>query len=221
MSESSHAPAALAAYYARRAQEYERIYAKPERQVDLARLRLRLSDLLAGRRVLELACGTGYWTAVIAPAAASVHALDINEEVLAIARAKPLPPGRVVFVQGDAFLLDGAPAGCDAALAAFWWSHVERRRLPAFLATLHARLAPGARVVFLDNRYVEGSSTPISRRDADGNMYQIRHLDRGAPCEVLKNFPTAEELTAQIEPFASAARIETLAYYWILVYTLR
>ena len=43
----------LLGYYARRAAEYERIYARPERQADLSRLRRRLGELLAGRDVLE------------------------------------------------------------------------------------------------------------------------------------------------------------------------
>ena len=77
----------LADYYAKRAAEYERIYAKPERQADLAALRQRMRRLFAGRKVLELACGTGYWTDVIAGSAAQVTALDLNEEVLEIGRA--------------------------------------------------------------------------------------------------------------------------------------
>ena len=81
----------LAAYYAQRAAEYERIYAKPERQSDLAALKIRIGRMFAGRKVLELACGTGYWTEVIAASAAQVTAIDINEEVLQIARAKSYP----------------------------------------------------------------------------------------------------------------------------------
>ena len=73
-------PDSLAGYYARRAKEYERIYAKPERQTDLAKLRSILQPAFAGANVLELACGTGYWTAVMATSAASVLATDINEE---------------------------------------------------------------------------------------------------------------------------------------------
>jgi SAM-dependent methyltransferase len=113
-------------YYARRAQEYEAIYAKPERQADLAALRIRLPALLAGRHVYEVACGTGYWTQFVAQEAASVFATDYNEEVLAIARTKTLPPGRVTFARGDAFAPPPAPVACDGALAAFWWSHVRR-----------------------------------------------------------------------------------------------
>lgn len=210
----------LARYYARRAGEYERIYHKPERQADLAVLHRWLPRLLAGRRVLELACGTGYWTAVIAPSANSVLATDINEAVLAIARTKPCLPGQVEFRIDDAFTPDSIDGDFDAVLAAFWWSHLPRRRLPEFLDTLHARLAPGARVVLLDNRYVEGSSTPIARRDERGDTYQMRRLADGSDHEVLKNFPTERELRELLQPRATAFDYRELPYYWLLSYSV-
>ena len=52
--------------------------------------------------------------------------------------------------------------------------------------------------MFLDNNYVEGSSTPIARRDSDGNTFQKRTLEDGAEFEVLKNFPTGTELCASV-----------------------
>ena len=79
----------LETYYARRAAEYEKIYHKPERQSDLARLRTDLPSLFDGERVLELACGTGYWTPLIAARAEAVVAVDYNEETLQLARTKP------------------------------------------------------------------------------------------------------------------------------------
>jgi ubiquinone/menaquinone biosynthesis C-methylase UbiE len=47
--------------------------------------------------VVELACGTGYWTELLASSAAWVFATDINEEVLTLTRAKPVDRRRVVF----------------------------------------------------------------------------------------------------------------------------
>ena len=64
----------LETYYAKRAREYERIYEKAERQEELAWLRERLPQLFANRHVLEIACGTGYWTQYLAKTAASVTA---------------------------------------------------------------------------------------------------------------------------------------------------
>ena len=77
-------------YYSRRAREYESIYDKPERQADLSTLRALIPSLLAGRDILEVACGTGYWTQVIAPVARSVLATDLSPAVLEIAALKKL-----------------------------------------------------------------------------------------------------------------------------------
>ncbi len=70
----------LADYYRHRAGEYDAVYRKPERQHDLARLRTLVPEATAGRRVLEIAAGTGYWTQVIATSAASVTATDLNPD---------------------------------------------------------------------------------------------------------------------------------------------
>ena len=211
----------LETYYAKRAREYEQVYDKPERQRELAWLRERVPQYFAGRTVLEVACGTGYWTQHIARTAKHVHASDINEPVLEIAREKDLPPGRVTFSRGDALTLEGAPAGCDAAFAGFWWSHVKRAELPLFVKELSLKLEPGARVAILDNSYAEGSSTPISRRDADGDTYQVRTLSSGEKQEVLKNFPSSLELAEAVRPVAREATLESLTYYWLLLFTLK
>src|SRR5271167_3603471 len=94
--------AQLVDYYAKRAGEYERIYHKPERQHDLAILKQRCAEIFTGDEVLEIACGTGYWTQIISQTAKSVSATDINEEVLEIARSKNYGC-EVGFEKADAF----------------------------------------------------------------------------------------------------------------------
>jgi demethylmenaquinone methyltransferase/2-methoxy-6-polyprenyl-1,4-benzoquinol methylase len=211
----------LERYYDRRASEYEKIYDKPERQHELEWLRTRIPQLLAGREVLEVACGTGYWTQFIARTARKVHACDINESVLEIAREKEIAPDRVDFFKADAITLEGVPAGCDGAFAGFWWSHVKKSELAKFVRNLSRTLEPGARVVILDNTFAEGSSTPVSRRDTEGNTYQMRHLASGETHEVLKNFPTADELALAMRDVAREAHLESLRYYWLLVAELK
>lgn len=211
----------LETYYSRRAREYEKIYEKPERQQELAWLHERVPQLYRGRTVLEVACGTGYWTQHIAQTAKKVHACDINEPVLEIAREKPIPAGRADFFKADAVTLEGVPSGCDAAFAGFWWSHVPRSGIAQFVSNLARKLQPGAVVGILDNQFAAGSSTPISRRDAEGNTYQMRSLANGEQFEVLKNFPTATELRAAVSGVAREAHLETLRYYWFLVFTLK
>lgn len=211
----------LQQYYSKRASEYEKIYDKPERQHELEWLRKRIPEIFRERTVLEVACGTGYWTQFIARTARHVHACDINEPVLEIAREKPLPAGRVSFFKADAVTLTSVPPECDAAFAGFWWSHVKKSELTFFVKNLAVHLEPGARVAILDNTFAPDSSTPISRRDNEGNTYQKRKLGNGEEYEVLKNFPTAGELREAVAPVAREAHLESLTYYWLLVFQLR
>jgi demethylmenaquinone methyltransferase/2-methoxy-6-polyprenyl-1,4-benzoquinol methylase len=207
-------------YYAQRAAYYERVYFKPERQANLRAMEAWLPPVFAGRRVLEVAAGTGWWTPHGARDAQAWLATDLNPETLAVARSKALP-ACVQFAEVDAYSFEqiqgqtfsGAFAGC-------WWSHVLLSRLPAWLETLHARLEPGARVVMLDNSYVQTSSTPITRQDTEGNTYQSRTLDDGSVHEVLKNFPTREEAFAAVGPRARNPEWIDFEHYWVLSYEL-
>lgn len=223
---ASATPASMAAYYARRAAYYERVYHKPERQADLRAIEASLAAHFAGRRVLEVACGTGWWTPHAARLARSWLATDLSDETLAVARTKPLPrradgTPSVDFAVADAYTLAGiGDQTFDGAFAGCWWSHVPLQRLPSWLATLHARLEPGARVVMLDNSFVQTSSTPISRTDADGNTYQLRTLDDGSVHEVLKNFPSAAAAVALPGARARDPRWTQHTHYWILSYEL-
>jgi SAM-dependent methyltransferase len=210
----------MAGYYAQRAAYYERVYLKPERQAQLRAIEAWLPTLFSGRRVLEVAAGTGWWTRHAARDAQFWLATDLNAETLAVARDKALP-ACVRFAHVDAYgFAEIEGRRFDAAFAGCWWSHVPLARLPGWLASLHARLEPGARVVMLDNSYVQTSSTPLTRQDADGNTYQNRTLDDGSVHEVLKNFPTREQALAALGPRARGAEWLDFEHYWALSYTL-
>ena len=207
----------MQSYYAARAPEYDRIYLKPERQADLRAIEHWLPPKFAGARVIEVACGTGYWTQFIAPVAARVLALDTAPETMAIARSR-VPEAKVEFLPGDAYALPQHAGRFDAAFAGFWLSHVPKTRQREFLLGLAARLEPGAKVVFLDNRYVEGSSTPLTARDAAGNTFQTRQLVDGTTHKVLKNFPSEAELLDLVAGIGAGAVFTTWEYYWAFEY---
>ena len=81
--------AEMQAYYAARAPYYDAVYLKPERKADIAFLAGYLPAAFAGRSVLEVACGTGYWTQHIAPQATHLVATDATAEPLEFARLRP------------------------------------------------------------------------------------------------------------------------------------
>jgi demethylmenaquinone methyltransferase/2-methoxy-6-polyprenyl-1,4-benzoquinol methylase len=208
-------------YYAKRSSEYERIYHKPERQKDLKELQTTISGSFRGLNVLEIACGTGYWTQFACRSAKSIVATDYNEEVLAIAREKDYGDCPITFVKSDAYVLDEVNGPFSAALVGFWWSHIPNSKLGGFLQVLHSKLSKGAAVIMMDNRYVESSSTPISRMDDEGNAYQIRQLSDGSTHEVLKNFPSQDDFTRRIKLVAEGSCFTILDYFWLAQYRVK
>jgi protein-L-isoaspartate O-methyltransferase len=208
-------------YYQRRAPEYDAVYNKPERQDDISKLAVRLTTLFAGRTVLEVAAGTGYWTQILAASAGHVLATDVNGGPLQIAKERDFARASVDFELADAFRLGAVAGDFDALFAGFWWSHLAIAQQSEWLRQVADRLPPGALVAFIDNRFVEGSSHPISRQDFDGNTYQSRTLADGSTWEVLKNFPSTQELVTAVDRYAESANVEELDYYWLLRYTLR
>ena len=118
----------------------------------------------------------------------------------------------------DAYALPPAIGRFERAFAGFWFSHVPKSRVREFLLGLHAALEPGAKVVLLDNFYVEGSSTPISETDPQGNSYQQRRLSDGTTHRLLKNFPSEQELRAAVADIGAQVRYQVWKYYWALEY---
>jgi demethylmenaquinone methyltransferase/2-methoxy-6-polyprenyl-1,4-benzoquinol methylase len=204
-------------YYAARAPIYDEVYQRPERQPDIRWLKGRIADWFAGRAVLEVACGTGYWTQFIAPVAARMTATDAVAEPLAFARLRP-GSGHVSFVQADAFALPATLGSFDAAFAGLWLSHVLLARRREFLTGLHARLVPGAQVVLIDNTEAQCRDLPIVERDAGGNSYQMRVLPDGSTHRVLKNFPAEPELRSMIDGIGTRGRYWRGAHFWAFCY---
>ena len=87
----------LVKYYKDRAKEYEEIYFKPERLEELKKTEDILKNIFKGKNLIEIACGTGYWTERISLSAKSILATDINNSVLDVTPNKSYPQSNVVF----------------------------------------------------------------------------------------------------------------------------
>lgn len=214
-----HTSPDMLAYYAARAPIYDAVYMRPERQDDIAFFQRHIPERLAGRRVLEVACGTGYWTPGIAASALSVVATDVNNEPMAFARLRP-GVERVRFRQADVYALPDDLGRFDAAFAGLWFSHVPVEARLDFLNGLHRLLLPGARVLLLDNTTAQCRELPIAETDALGNTYQHRPLPDGSVHRVLKNFPDEAELRALLSPLAREVRHTEREHFWLLEYEL-
>lgn len=204
-------------YYKERAKEYEKIYDKPERKHDLQEAKKILQQIFFEKDVLEIACGTGYWTEAIAATAKEILATDINDAVIKIARSKTYSPAKIKFETADIFHLKNNIKH-ESLFAGFIWSHIKLQELEKFITAVNNMVQSGGTVVFMDNNYVEGSSTPISETDEPGNTYQTRKLEDESEYKILKNFPTEKFIITQIKNKATDIKFINLEYYWILSY---
>jgi SAM-dependent methyltransferase len=200
-------------YYRKRAREYDALYEAPAWRSDLAVLKDWLVARTHGKTILEVAAGTGYWTAVAAPVAKAITATDINAETLAIASKRQLGE-HVALVQADAWCLPDTLGRFDVGMAHLWWSHVRKQDQHRFLSHFASRLRAGATLLMIDQNDVPDLGTPISRRDSDGNSYQLRWLDNGERFEVVKNYPDHAELERSVGQACDDIRILQLTYFW-------
>jgi SAM-dependent methyltransferase len=202
-------------YYRRRASQYDRFYKLPERHHDLVQLRAWLVERVRGRTVLEIAAGTGHWTEAAATTANAITATDYNRETLSVAFNRRLGP-HVTLVTGDAYALPKFACRFEVGMAHLWWSHVERQRWREFLSHLASRLQPQATLLMIDQVYVEGLCSPITRRDAWGNQYTVRTLDDGTAHEIVKNFFSQQELQQSVADICEDVDVIWLCHFWAL-----
>jgi len=154
---------------------------------------------IKGREVLEIACGTGNWTEVLAGRAESVLAIDSSSTALEIAGRKLTQFNNVTLQNADAYLLDDISGPFDIAFSSDWWSHMPVSSINRFLENLHSRLRKGSRVIFIDMMTREEFEKETVYYDDDGNRVSLRALPDGSEFEVIKNFPSNEDLFAFLE----------------------
>ncbi|WP_420032029.1 class I SAM-dependent methyltransferase [Streptomyces sp. cg28] len=192
------------AYYRARAPEYDIPYAT---RADLRELLAGIDGLPIRGDVLELACGTGQWTALLAERAVSVTAVDASAETLAIARERVGGAG-VEFVQADLFAWE-PPRRYDTVFFGFWLSHVLPERFPEFWRSVGESLAPGGRVVFVDDAPSEAAHEEFV---ADGSGHAaLRRLRDGSAYRIVKVFRGPGELTDQLAALGWSVEVRPAA----------
>ena len=68
----------------------------------------------------------------------------------------------------------------------------------------------------IDQVLVEGSSTCISREDEWGNLFTVRQLENGATYEIIKNYPSREELQDGFASVCEDIQVTLLPNFWAL-----
>jgi demethylmenaquinone methyltransferase/2-methoxy-6-polyprenyl-1,4-benzoquinol methylase len=211
-------------YYGARAGEYEDWWHRQGRYdhgaeanrawfADVAQAQGALDRFAPAGEILELACGTGLWTARLAPRAARLTAVDASAEVLALAREK-VAASNVEYVQADLFTWEPEHE-YDVCFFGFWLSHVPSELLDAFLAKVARALAPDGRVFIVDS----AGSPRATARDHDpgerGDQISRRRLADGSEYTIVKHWFEAGALQATLEAHGWDASIAATDEFFV------
>lgn len=188
------------AYYEARAPEYDHWFYREDRYdrgpESTARWNTELDDARAtlarggwaGRRVLELAPGTGIWTQWLIERGAHVAVVDGSTAMIEQMRARLGARATEVDVT-IANLFEWRPSTrYEGLFMGFFLSHVPRARLSEFWATIASALAPGGVVGVIDSRRAEESTARDHVLPARGSEISERALDDGRMYRVVKNY---------------------------------
>jgi ubiquinone/menaquinone biosynthesis C-methylase UbiE len=195
-------------YYRARASEYDEWFMRLGRynhgpEVDtgwfaeVRELASVLAEFKPEGRVLELACGTGWWTEQLAAYADSITAVDASPEVLALNRSRlGGRASKIKYVQADLFTWK-PDEKYDVAFFSFWLSHVPPEKFAGFWETVSAALAPGGRVFFIDSLPSITSTAANQPIEAENTLMQ-RKLNDGREFTIYKIFYEPADLTQQL-----------------------
>jgi ubiquinone/menaquinone biosynthesis C-methylase UbiE len=149
--------------------------------------------LPSGGDVLELACGTGWWTSRLAARHQRVMAVDASPEVIAINRER-VKSDRVEYVVANLFKWVPPAGAFDALFFGFWLSHVPSAEFDAFWSTVKTALKPDGKVFFVDSLF-EQTSKARDHDPVDHSGVARRTLNDGREFRVVKIFyePTVLE----------------------------
>ena len=124
---------------------------------------------VAGKRVLDLGCGTGYGTAIVGAQGAQVTGADISATAIRLAKLR-YGSDNVTFVMADCFDLPFAAASFDVVVANEMIEHVADH--DALITEARRVLVPGGLLL------VSTPNKPVYNRFKTPNVFHISEMDQ-------------------------------------------
>ncbi len=211
-------------YYRERAGEYEDWWFRrgrydhgPEANArwfaDAAEAQDALERFDPAGEIVELACGTGLWTQLLAHYATGVTAIDGSSEMIELCRARVNDP-RVTYVQADLFAWE--PIGTyDVCVFGFWLSHVPEERFEAFWEKVARAVGSGGRVFFIDSLRSQQASAIDHTLPDRGEETMLRRLADGREYRIIKRFHEPQPLQQRLADLGWNAVVQTTSEFFI------
>jgi 2-polyprenyl-3-methyl-5-hydroxy-6-metoxy-1,4-benzoquinol methylase len=212
------------AYYRARAEEYDQWWLRQGRYdrgpeveamwfAEIDQLRAALEAFAPEGDVLELACGTGIWSAELARHADTLTLVDSSPEVLAINAARFSHP-RVERVQESVF--EWQPTRqYDVVFFSFWLSHVPLDQFSFFWELVQSCLKAEGRVFFIDSLYDERSTARDHRLHGAAVTTVDRQLNDGRAFRIVKVFYEPTDLAERLRGLGWQADVRSTPTYFL------
>jgi len=215
------------AYYRARAAEYDEWWLRTGRydhgaelnaawHDDAARVEQALVAHLDAARpqsALELACGTGLFTRLVAPRVGRLLALDASPEVQAVNRAR-VSRANVAYEIADLFAWQPA-ARYDFVFMSFWLSHVPDDRFDEFWTKVRAALADGGSAYVIDSGWDTTSSATNHARPERERGIAVRKLNDGREYRIVKVFHDPGDLARRLAALGLVSHVVHTPRYFI------
>jgi demethylmenaquinone methyltransferase/2-methoxy-6-polyprenyl-1,4-benzoquinol methylase len=215
------------AYYRARAPEYDEWWQRVGRydrgpqasahwNEEVAELEAWLAGVAVEGDVLELACGTGWWTPALARRAATLTCVDASPEAIALNRRRLAAAGLPIprYIEADLFDWT-ADRHYDVAFFSFWLSHVPSERLAHFWTMVAGALAPGGRAVLIDSLPEESARAVDHPMREPGGEIEQRRLTDGRDFTIVKRFYAPDRLQDALTELGWIAHIGATSSYFI------
>jgi len=210
------------AYYRARAAEYDEWHLRQGRYdrgaahnfqwgAELDAVRSALERARPFGKCLELACGTGLWTACLAAGAADLTAIDASPETIALNRTK-IGNAPVQYVVADLFEW-WPPETYDFVFFGFWLSHVPAQQFKRFWETVRAALKPGGRAFFIDGLATQ-ETTARDHAAIDDSGVMERKLNDGRTFNIVKVFHDPPQLERQLRDLGWRGSVGTTGEFF-------
>jgi ubiquinone/menaquinone biosynthesis C-methylase UbiE len=165
--------------------------------------------------VLELACGTGWWTERLAQRATRILCVDASAEVLARNRARLQSAGLSLpeYLQADLFSWEPRHR-YDVVFFSFWLSHVPKDRFDSFWNMVANALKPDGRVFLIDSLAAPSSTAADQSTRTSGDI-QKRLLNDGESYRVVKLYYQPSRLAHELARLGWESQIQATATHFL------
>jgi demethylmenaquinone methyltransferase/2-methoxy-6-polyprenyl-1,4-benzoquinol methylase len=196
-------------YYRARAQEYDSsISSAAELFAPGISMLLELGKF---DEILELACGTGFWTEALLKIGGQITALDAAAEMLEIAKAR-LGTQRIQYQQADLFQWTPAQE-YDLVFFANWLSHIPPSALDDFLIKVSRAVRPGGWIAIVDQHAPSEADAQVAKED----IYATRPLEDGRQFTIVKAFYELDELQDKLSILGFETTVSKFAEVFFLL----